>query len=137
MRLAITALVFLGGLFFILLGLSFLFQPAETASTAGLTVSGPTGLATLRADVFPFMTMLGVLMIWGAWRRRGDLLLIPATVILLAALARILSTVLDGAGENFLGSVLTELTLAALLFFARAVLPHHRVQDVGDQEGTV
>ncbi|OCC25450.1 hypothetical protein MB02_02030 [Croceicoccus estronivorus] len=132
MRLAITALVFLSGLFFILLGLSFLFQPSVTVSSFGLSADGPVGLATLRADLFPFFTFLGVCMIWGAWKRRGDLLLLPAIVLLLALIGRLVSGVLDGAGDNFIGAALIEAGMVVLLFLARSILPHHRVQDVGD-----
>ena len=132
MRLAITALIFVFGLFFILLGLSYLIQPAEMAMSMGLEAKGPKGLATLRADMFPFLAMLGTLMIWGAWKRRGDLLLIPAVVMLTAGLARIASATIEGACEGVVGPVATELALAGLLFVARAVLPHHRVQDMGD-----
>ena len=132
MRLAITALVFLGGLFFVLLGLSFLFQPAASAPGFGLATMGTKGLATLRADLFAFFAALGACMIWGAWKRRGDLLLLPAIVIVLALIGRLVSGAVDGMGDGALASILMEAGIAIVLFVARAVLPHHRVQDVGD-----
>ena len=131
MRLAITALVFLGGLFFVLLGLSFLFQPAASAPGFGLATMGTKGLATLRADLFAFFAALGACMIWGAWKRRGDLLLLPAVAMLLAVAARLLSAAIDGPSPTFVSSILIEGVIAALLLFARAILPHHRVEDVG------
>ena len=132
MRLAITALVFLGGLFFIMSGLSFLLQPQSIASSLGLAPNGSTGLATLRADFFAFFTLLGICMIWGAWKRRGDLLLLPAVALILAVIARLWSVAMDGMSPTFISSVAIEAVIAALLLFARAILPHHRVQDVGD-----
>ena len=131
MRLAVTALVFLGGLFFIMSGLSFLFQPQSVASGLGLSANGATGLATLRADFFAFFTLVGVCMIWGAWKRRGDLLLLQAVAMLLAVAARLLSAAIDGPSPTFVSSILIEGVIAALLLFARAILPHHRVEDVG------
>ena len=71
MRLAITALVFLGGLFFVLLGLSFLFQPAASAPGFGLATMGTKGLATLRADLFAFFAALGACMIWARGNGAG------------------------------------------------------------------
>ena len=132
MRLVITALVFLGGLFFILFGLSFLFQPQVAASGIGLAANGVTGIATLRADFFAFFGILGICMIWGAWKRRGDLLLLPALALLMAVAARLLSAALDGPSPTFVGSVAVEAVLAGILLVARAVLPHHRVEDVGE-----
>ena len=132
MRLAVTALVFVGGLFFSLLSLSFLLQPSAALSNVGLTAGGIMGLATARADFFAFFAIIGIGMIWGAWKRRGDVLLVPAVVLLLTLAGRLVSAVVDGAPDNLLLAVLIEGGLAAMLFFARAVLPHHRVQDVGD-----
>ena len=119
LRIVVTALVFLGGLFFIMSGLSFLLQPQTTAPGLGLIPNGAIGLATTRADFFAFFGFLGICMIWGAWKRRGDLL-------------RLLSLSLDGPNPAFASSIAIEGVLAALLLFARAILPHHRLEDVGE-----
>lgn len=132
MRLIITALVFLAGLFFIMSGLSFLLQPQSIGSSLGLAPNGTTGLATLRADFFALFSLLGVSMIWGAWKRRGDLLLLPAMALILAVIARVVSVAMDGMSPTFVSSAAIEAVIAALLLFARAILPHHRVEDVGE-----
>ena len=132
LRIIITALVFLGGLFFIMSGLSFLLQPHTTAPGIGLIPNGAVGLATARADFFALFGLLGICMIWGAWKRRGDLLLLPALAMLMAVGARLLSFTLDGPNPGFLGPIAIEGGLAALLLVARAILPHHRLEDVGE-----
>lgn len=132
LRIIITALVFLGGLFFILSGLSFLLQPQTTAPGLGLVPDGAVGLATARADFFAFFGLLGISMIWGAWQRRGDLLLLPALAMLMAVGARLLSLALDGPNPGFAGPIAIEGSLAVLLLFARTILPHHRLEDVGE-----
>ena len=132
LRIVVTALVFLGGLFFIMSGLSFLLQPQTTAPGLGLIPNGAIGLATTRADFFAFFGFLGICMIWGAWKRRGDLLLLPALALLMAIAARLLSLSLDGPNPAFASSIAIEGVLAALLLFARAILPHHRLEDVGE-----
>lgn len=132
MRLVITALVFLAGLFFIMSGLSFLLQPQSVASSMGLAPDGIVGLATLRADFFAFFGLLGVCMIWGAWKRRGDLLLLPAVAMIMAIVARLVSAGMDGMSPTFVSSAGIEAIIAALLLFARSILPHHRVEDTGE-----
>ena len=132
MRLAITALVFVGGLFFSLLSLSFLFQPSAAITEFGLTPTNPMGLANARADFFAYFAILGAGMIWGAWKRRGDVLLVPAVIMLLALIARLVGAAIEGINDGFVFAAAMEGGFAALLFFARMVLPHHPVQDVGD-----
>ena len=48
-----------------------------------------------------------------------------------AVAARLLSAAIDGPSPTFVSSILIEGVIAALLLFARAILPHHRVEDVG------
>ncbi len=80
MRLILTALIFVEGLFFLLLGLNFLIMPASAALGFGLSPDGPAGLAVLRADFPALFFVGGGAMIWGAWKRNGDLLLVPAAI---------------------------------------------------------
>lgn len=132
MRLVLTALIFACGLFFILLGLGFLFQPVETGGALGLVAAGPLGSATLRADLLSFFGIAGISMMWGAWKRSGDILLVPALMMALAILGRLVSAASDGAFEGFYRPILIEGAIFVLLMVARTLLPHHRVQDVGE-----
>ena len=72
MRLVVTALVFLIGLFFVLFSLGFLFQPVSTGGLIGISAINGQGLTSLRGDVFAFFAIVGICMVWGAWKRKGD-----------------------------------------------------------------
>lgn len=130
MRLVVTALVFLIGLFMLLLALSFLFQPETTAATIGIAASTTQGLSTLRGDFLGFFGIIGISMLWGAWRRNGDLLLLPAIIMLVVIAGRIVSVIVDGPYDGYLAPMVIEAAIAGLLFAARAMLPHHTVEEI-------
>lgn len=133
MRLFVTALVFLIGLFMIFLAVSLLFQPATTApSLLGITPDNAHGFSTLRGDVQGFFSIIGITMLWGAWKRSGDLLLVPAIIMVLVVIGRLVSVSQDGMYEGFAMATGVEVAIAALLLWARALLPHHALKDVGD-----
>jgi nitrate reductase gamma subunit len=133
MRLFVTALVFLIGLFMILIAMSVLFQPATTApSLLGIVPEGAHAMSTLRGDVQGFFSIIGITMLWGAWKRSGDLLLVPAIIMVLVVIGRLVSVAQDGMYDGFAMAVGMEVAITALLLWARALLPHHALQDVGD-----
>jgi nitrate reductase gamma subunit len=132
MRLFVTALVFLGGLFMVLLALSFLFQPESTAAGIGIAATRTQGLSTLRGDMFGFFGIIGICMLWGAWKRKGDLLLVPAIIMVVVIIGRIVSATQDGTYDGYLVPMAIEALIAALLLLARSMLPHHTLEEVGD-----
>lgn len=133
MRLFVTALVFLIGLFMILIAMSVLFQPVTTApSLLGITPEGTHAMSTLRGDVQAFFSIIGITMLWGAWKRSGDLLLVPAIIMVLVVIGRLVSVAQDGMYDGFAMAVGVEVAITVLLLWARALLPHHAIQDVGD-----
>lgn len=132
MRLIVTALTFLIGLFLILLGIAYLAQPDAVAAGVGLRALDNQGYSTLRGDVFAFFTITGICTVWGAWKRKGDLLLVPAIVMILVILGRIVSLVVDGDYNGFIVPILAEAVIAAIVLWARNLLPHHHLDEVGD-----
>lgn len=132
MRLAVTALVFLGGLFFVLLGLGFLFQPEVAGAGIGLAAQNTQGLSTLRGDFLGFFGIIGICMLWGAWARKGDLLLVPAIIMVVVIIGRLVSAATDGTFDGFAIPILIEAAIAVLLLVARNMLPHHKVSEVGE-----
>lgn len=132
MRLILTALVFLGGLFFILLGLGYLFQPAETAAGFGIAATDGLGKATVRADLTALFCVTGITMMWGAWKRSGDILLVPAMVMGFAMAGRLVDAATSGAFEGYLVPIAIEGAIFVLLMFSRTVLPHHTIDHVGE-----
>lgn len=124
MRLILTALIFVQGLFYLLMGLNFLAMPASAGASFGLMPDGPAGLAVLRAD-FPALFFVGGLaMIWGAWKRNGDLLLVPAAIFGIALFGRFVSVFADGTASGFWFPMLVEAVAVILTLIASRVLPH-------------
>ena len=132
MRLFVTALVFLGGLLMAGLAISFLVDPVSAAANLGIETTRAQGFSTLRGDLFGFFGIIGICMIWGAWKSKGDLLLVPAIIMVLVIIGRIVSAVQDGSYDGYLVPMAIEALIAALLLQARAMLPHHKLQEVGD-----
>ena len=124
MRLILTALIFVEGLFFLVMGLGFLVTPASTVTSFHLTADGVGGLAVLRADFPALFFVGGGTMIWGAWKRNGDLLLVPAAIFGIALFGRCVSIAVDGAYEGFWQPMLVEALAVILSLVASRVLPH-------------
>jgi hypothetical protein len=130
MRLILTALIFLFGLFDLFMGLNFLLNPVATATGFGLEPVGTQGLSTLRADFMAFFGVVAVCMMIGAWRRNGDLLLVPAALMGTAVTVRAIALGLDGAYPGYVAPMVVELAHVILLVAAWRVLPHHKIADL-------
>ena len=124
MRLILTALIFVQGLFFLILGFSFLVTPMSAATSFGLAPEGTAGLAVLRADFPALFFVGGGAMIWGAWKRNGDLLLLPAVIFGIALFGRLVSLVADGAYPGFWFPMFVEAVAVVLTLTGSRVLPH-------------
>lgn len=124
MRLILTALIFAQGLMFLVLGINFLLMPASAASGFGLAPDGPAGLAVLRADFPALFFVGGGAMIWGAWKRNGDLLLVPAAIFGVALLGRFISIFADGTAPGFWFPMMVEAAAVVLTLIGSRVLPH-------------
>lgn len=130
MRLVLTALIVIAGLFDLMLGIGFLVQPESSGATFYLRPVGDGGLAVLRADMTAFFAVAGGWMIWGAWKRNGDLLLVPAALFGIAFAGRLLSVAVDGAYPQFWLPMCVEAAHVALLLAARQLLPHHTIEEM-------
>ena len=124
MRLVLTALIFAQGLLFLVLGLQFLLMPGDAATGFGLAPDGPAGLAVLRADFPALFFVGGGAMLWGAWKRNGDVLLVPAAIFGIALFGRCVSLVADGAAPGFWFPMTVEAIAVLLTLIASRVLPH-------------
>ena len=130
MRLVLTALVYLSGLLCLYLAITFLLDPADAAGRLGVKPDGIAGLSTIRADFTAFFGVTGALMMWGAWRRNGDLLLVPALIYGTAFTCRAIGLAIDGTYPGFLQPMAVEAFWTVLLFTAWRVLPHHKIADI-------
>ena len=127
MRLILTAVLLLGGIAFVLIGCGFLLQPESSATGFGLTARGAQGLSTLRADMTAFFVVGGASMIWGAWQRNGELLLVPAALFGIAFIGRAVSLAADGLYEGWWTGMSVEALVVILSLWASRVLPHEAV----------
>lgn len=132
MRLILTALLFLFGLFNLLLGIGFLVDPTGLGATFKLIPDGPGGLAVLRADLTAFFLVAGGSQLWGGWRRNGDLLLVPALLFGIAFTGRAVSAMLDGTAEGFAMPMAIEALQVVLAIAAWRLLPHHRISEIAN-----
>ncbi|GAA4642856.1 hypothetical protein GCM10023115_08160 [Pontixanthobacter gangjinensis] len=124
MRLALTALIFVGGLFYIAMGMRFLIDPSGAGAGFGLSAIDSSGLAAIRADISAFFIVSAICMLIGAWKRNGDLLLVPAGLFGIALLGRIISVFADGTVEGFLPPMIIEAVTVTVMLVASRVLPH-------------
>ena len=128
MRLVLTALIFVEGLFFLVMGAGFLVTPASTVTSFHLMADGAGGLAVLRADFPALFFVGGGAMIWGAWKRNGELLLVPAAIFGIAFLGRCVSIAVDGTYPGFFfPPMLAEAAAVILSLAGSRVLPHQTV----------
>jgi len=130
MRFVLTALVYLSGLFCLFLGIGFLLDPAGSAAQLAVKPDGVAGLSTIRADFTGIFLVTGLAMLWGAWRRNGDLLLAPAVFYAVAFTGRAIDLAVNGAYPEYFRPMAVEAFWAVLLLAAWRVLPHHRIEEI-------
>ena len=130
MAMILRLLLIAGGVFYALIGLSFLFDPAVTAVGFGIEALDPVGLAAVRADFTAFFAVAGGAMVWGGWRRQGDVLLVPAVLFGIALLGRTVSIFADGTVAGFWLPMLIEAATATLCLVASRALPHRDIPPV-------
>ena len=132
MRIALTALIFLIGIGFVLAGLGFLIDPAASAANFGLAAQGNQGLAVLRADMTAFFVVAGLAMLYGAWKRDGDAMLVAALLLGIAFAGRLVSVFTDGTYPQFWLPMLGEAAVVIVTLIASRVLPHHIADGIDD-----
>ena len=130
LRFALTALLFVGGIVFVIWGFAFLFAPATIAPSFGLGPDTTEGWATLRADMTAFFILGGGCMMLGAWRRSGDVLLVPALLYGIAFTGRAVGAVMDGAYDGFWVPMMVEGAVVIVSLLGHQLLPHHQVAEI-------
>lgn len=140
MRLVLTSLIFLVGLFDLFMAGSFLFTPLDAGAGLGVTAIGlmggaqgaAPGISTIRADFAAFFGVSALCMMWGAWRRNGDLVLVPGLLFGAAFLGRAVNLVAVGTYPAWAFPMTIEAFHFALLIAAWRILPHHRIEELAN-----
>jgi ribonuclease Z len=111
-------LVALAGLFFLVLGIAFLFAPASQTANFALFPSGNAGYNTLRGDFGGLFLGMSLFCFLGAVRAAVRWLAVPASFLTIIILGRSLSLVVDGASREAVGMMAVEIVLLLILLAA-------------------
>ncbi|MEM1154410.1 MAG: hypothetical protein AAGI44_09720 [Pseudomonadota bacterium] len=121
MKPLLRVVIVLPGLFFTLMGVVWLVQPARAAASLGMPLLEGAGRSAQVADMAVFFFALGIMILLSAVRLRSHWFLIPALMLLGAAAFRTFAWLTHGA--DFVASaVAVELLVGCLLLFARSQL---------------
>ncbi len=124
MRLVLTGIIFLGGLLFTFIAANFLIRPDVEGAAFGIAATTKTGLAAIRGDMTAFFAITGLSMLYGAWKRNGDILLIPAFMLGCALLGRLITLVVNGSDEGFFMPMVVEAVFVVACLIGSRLLPH-------------
>ena len=124
MALVLRALLFVGGLFFVLMGIGFLLDPVGSGADFGIAPQGTLGLASMRADMTAFFVVAGGCMIWGGWARKGDPLLVTAALMAIAIIGRLYTLIVNGPHDDWFVPIIVEAVTVILALLGSRMLPH-------------
>ncbi len=127
MHLILSAIIVLLAIIDMVIEIGFLVNPSTAAMDFGVSADGPMGLSALRADFTAFFVVSAVFMIWGAWRRRGDLLLFPLAMFLVAFTGRLVNLVVVGSYDGWFIPMTVEMVHVIVLALAMKAWPWARV----------
>lgn len=132
MRLFLTAIIFLGGLLFCAIGMTFFIWPEEQGASFGISALTKTGIGAIRGDMTAFFMITGLSMLYGAWKRNGDILLIPAFMLGCALLGRIVTMSVNGTSDGFYEPMAAEAVFVIVTLLGSRVLPHSVADGLAD-----
>ena len=105
------------GAFFLLMGLRWIINPSSAAASLSMPLLDGAGLSTQIGDMGSFFVTIGAMTLIGAIKQKRHWLYAPSMLLLVAALYRVLSTVLHGAAFA-LPSIAIEIIVGLFLIFA-------------------
>lgn len=116
--------VALAGLFFVAMGLTALFMPAQIAEIFQLTISSEVGRSAIRADLGGFFLGGGLLALAGVVRSNAQYLGAATLLIAIALIGRFIGGLSGGFPEAVIQSMVVEVVLILILGTAIRVLPN-------------
>ena len=123
MHLVLSAIIVLLAIVDAIIGIGFFLDPATSAVNFGLAPDGAMGQSALRADFTAFFVVAAGFMIWGAWRRRGDLLLAPLALFAVAFTGRLVNLIVIGSYEGWWQPMAVEMAHVVMLGLAIRAWP--------------
>ena len=86
----------------LVIGTGFLVDPAGSAADFGLAIASTHGQSTLRADMTAFFYVAAFSLAWGAWKRRGDVLIPALALFGIAFTGRAINVVAQGPYDGWM-----------------------------------
>ena len=126
MHLILSAIIILLAVIDAVVGVGFLVNPAIAGADIGLTVAGNAGTSSLRADLTAFFFVAALFMAWGAWRRRGELLLAPLALFAIAFTGRLINLLVEGSYDGWWLPMAVEMAHVVVLALAIRAWPSRR-----------
>lgn len=126
MHLFLSAIIALLAILDAALGIGFLLEPIQSGGQFGVTPLGNQGTAALRADMTAFFLVAALFMAWGAWRRRGELLLAPLALFVIAFTGRLIDLLVNGAFEDWWFPMTVEMLHIVVLAVAIRAWPRRK-----------
>jgi len=77
-----------------------------------------------------FFLLTGGCMMLGAWKRSGDVLLVPVALCGISLVGRIASLIADGGYDGFWLPLAGEALVLVLSLAGHRLLPHHEVEEL-------
>ena len=105
------------GMLFFLNGLQWIISPANVANSVGMPILEGAGLSTQIGDLGSFFITVGAMTLIGAISTTRHWFYAPSMLLLVAALYRILSTILYGA-PFVMSAIVVEISVGLFLIFA-------------------
>ena len=105
------------GAFFLLMGLRWIIDPSSAAASLSMPLLEGAGLSTQIGDVGSFFITIGVMTLIGVIKQKRHWLYAPSMLLLVAALYRVLSTILHGAAFA-MPLIAIEIIVGLFLIFA-------------------
>jgi hypothetical protein len=105
------------GAFFLLMGLRWIIDPSSAAASLSMPLLEGAGLSTQIGDVGSFFVTIGVMTLIGVIKQKRYWLYAPSMLLLVAALYRVLSTILHGAAFA-MPLIAIEIIIGLFLIFA-------------------
>lgn len=118
MHVILRAIILLLAILDLVIGTGFLVNPANAGSDFGLGISSTHGGSTLRGDMTAFFYIAALSMGWGAWRRRGDVLLPALGLFAIAFTGRAINLAIEGTYEGWFLPMAVEITHVIVLLIA-------------------
>lgn len=115
MRNALSAIILLLAVLDAVLGFGFLSNPAKSGADFGLRAEGAMGLSALRGDFTAFFWVSAGFMAAGALKTRGDWLVAPLALFLIAISGRAVNLLAVGGYDGWYVPMAVEAIHVAVL----------------------